>query len=73
MIPQLNKPMPGSAQQCGRVAVLMGGESEEREVSLENGDAVYQALLAAGLEMPDLVLSIVAATLTGEKVHAQVS
>ena len=50
MIPQLNKPISGSAQQCGRVAVLMGGESAEREVSLKSGNAVYQALLAAGAE-----------------------
>ena len=50
MIPQLKKPLPGSAQQCGKVAVLMGGESAEREVSLKSGAAVYQALLAAGVD-----------------------
>jgi D-alanine-D-alanine ligase len=50
MTAQLRKPMPGSALQCGRVAVLMGGESAEREVSLKSGQAVYQALLAAGVD-----------------------
>jgi D-alanine-D-alanine ligase len=50
MITQLQKPAPGTAQRCGRVAVLMGGESAEREVSLKSGEAVYRALLAAGVD-----------------------
>ena len=33
----------------GRVAVLFGGKSAEREVSLKSGNAVLQALLAAGV------------------------
>jgi len=33
----------------GKVAVLCGGPSNEREISLRSGDSVYKALLAAGL------------------------
>jgi D-alanine-D-alanine ligase len=50
MITQLQKPAPGTAERCGRVAVLMGGESAERAVSLNSGEAVYRALLAAGVD-----------------------
>jgi len=50
MITKLQKPAPGTAERCGRVAVLMGGESAEREVSLKSGEAVYHALLAAGVD-----------------------
>ena len=50
MIRQLQKPAADTAALCGRVAVLMGGDSAEREVSLKSGDAVYQALLAAGVD-----------------------
>lgn len=46
----LSKPAPDSAAKCGRVAVLMGGQSAEREVSLKSGNAVYEALLAAGVD-----------------------
>jgi D-alanine-D-alanine ligase len=46
----LQKPAADSAAKCGRVAVLMGGDSAEREVSLKSGNAVYQALLAAGVD-----------------------
>ncbi len=46
----LGKPAADSAARCGRVAVLMGGDSAEREVSLNSGNAVYQALLAAGVD-----------------------
>ncbi len=46
----LQKPSPETAAKCGKVAVLMGGQSAEREVSLKSGDAVYQALLAAGVD-----------------------
>lgn len=35
--------------QLGRVAVLMGGTSAEREVSLNSGQAVLNALMAAGV------------------------
>lgn len=47
---QLHEAAPGTAARCGRVAVLMGGESAEREVSLKSGNAVYQALLEAGVD-----------------------
>jgi len=46
----LSKPAAGTAEKCGRVAVLMGGDSAEREVSLNSGNAVYQALLEAGVD-----------------------
>jgi len=45
----LQRPAADSAAKCGRVAVLMGGDSAEREVSLNSGNAVYQALLEAGV------------------------
>ena len=38
------------ASDFGKVAVLMGGESAEREISLESGKAVYQALCSAGID-----------------------
>jgi D-alanine-D-alanine ligase len=37
-------------QQFGKVAVLMGGNSGEREVSLKSGSAVLTALLAQGVD-----------------------
>ncbi|MCW8196534.1 D-alanine--D-alanine ligase [Proteobacteria bacterium 005FR1] len=37
-------------QQLGRVAVLFGGDSAEREVSLQSGTAVLNALLAANVD-----------------------
>jgi D-alanine-D-alanine ligase len=37
-------------QAFGRVAVLFGGKSAEREVSLKSGNAVLQALQAAGVD-----------------------
>ena len=47
---QISKPSPKSARACGRVAVLLGGDSAEREVSLKSGNAVYQALIEAGVD-----------------------
>ena len=41
----LQKPAADAAAKFGRVAVLMGGDSAEREVSLNSGKAVHQALL----------------------------
>lgn len=38
------------ARAAGRVGVLMGGRSAEREVSLKSGQAVLAALVAAGVE-----------------------
>ena len=35
---------------AGRVGVLMGGNSAEREVSLTSGNAVLQALLEGGVD-----------------------
>lgn len=37
-------------KQFGRVAVLYGGDSAEREVSLNSGAAVYEALCGAGVD-----------------------
>lgn len=36
---------------CGRVAVLFGGQSAEREISLQSGDAVVRALSEAGVDV----------------------
>ena len=47
---RLEKPAADTVSRCGKVAVLMGGDSAEREVSLNSGNAVYQALLAAGVD-----------------------
>ena len=46
----LQKASADAAVKCGRVAVLMGGDSAEREVSLKSGNAVYRALLDAGVD-----------------------
>ncbi len=48
-----NELMPAAdlAQRCGRVAVLMGGDSAEREVSLTSGKFVLQALQDAGVDV----------------------
>jgi len=54
---QLVKPDAAAAARCGRVAVLMGGNSAEREVSLNSGKAVHQALLAAGVDAIPLDLN----------------
>ncbi len=42
--------MTVSAERFGRVAVLMGGWSAEREISLQSGKAVLEALLAEGVD-----------------------
>jgi len=39
-----------TASKFGRVAVLMGGRSSEREISLQSGQAVLEALLAQGVD-----------------------
>ena len=39
-----------SEPEFGKVAVLMGGQSAEREISLQSGRAVLQALQAAGID-----------------------
>ncbi len=38
------------ASEFGKVAVLMGGQSAERSISLESGQAVYAALCNAGID-----------------------
>ena len=40
----------GDAADFGRVAVMLGGDSSEREVSLDTGAAVLEALLARGID-----------------------
>lgn len=40
-----------SRGQYGRIGVLMGGPSSEREISLKSGNAVYEALKQSGLEV----------------------
>ena len=47
---RLAKPDASLITRFGRVGVLMGGESAEREVSLKSGRAVHQALLEAGVD-----------------------
>lgn len=42
--------MPDLKQQFGKVAVLMGGWSAERDVSLQSGNAVLNGLLEAGVD-----------------------
>ncbi|MCP4431262.1 MAG: D-alanine--D-alanine ligase [Gammaproteobacteria bacterium] len=43
-------PDPASAALCGKVAVLLGGTSAEREVSLKSGNAVFAGLIEAGVD-----------------------
>lgn len=47
----------------GKVAVLMGGSAAEREISLNSGNAVYQALLRKGVDA-------VAVDVTGSPIDA---
>ncbi|NVK21011.1 MAG: D-alanine--D-alanine ligase [Kangiellaceae bacterium] len=41
---------PEQAEQFGKVAVLLGGSSAEREISLKTGNAVLKGLQAAGVD-----------------------
>ena len=41
---------PKLSQKLGKVAVLLGGNSAERDVSLKSGDAILNALLNAGVD-----------------------
>ncbi len=43
-------PRVDSAEQFGKVAVLMGGDSAEREISLMSGQAVLEALVRKGID-----------------------
>ena len=45
----MNRPVADPGR-FGRVAVLMGGESAEREISLRSGGAVLEALQSAGVD-----------------------
>jgi D-alanine-D-alanine ligase len=47
---QLDKKIEPVAKKFGKVAVLMGGRSGEREVSLKSGTAVLKALQAQGVD-----------------------
>ena len=75
MIPQLNKPMPGSAQHCGRVDLTMDRQHRPWIIEVNtipgmtDHSLIPMAGRAAGLKTPDLVLSILAATLNGDQVH----
>lgn len=40
-----------AAKKFGRVAVFLGGRSHERSISLRSGEAVYQALKSAGVDV----------------------
>lgn len=42
--------IPLSDRECGKVAVMFGGESAEREISLASGQAVLKALQGAGID-----------------------
>jgi D-alanine-D-alanine ligase len=44
------KPSIQSVENNGRVAVLMGGTSAERDISLMSGNAVYEALINIGVD-----------------------
>ncbi len=46
----MNKPASAKSADFGKVAVLMGGHSAEREISLQSGNAVLHALQAAGVD-----------------------
>jgi len=52
-----------NAAEFGKVAVLLGGSAAEREISLNSGNAVYQALKAQGID-------VVAIDVTGSPIDA---
>lgn len=43
------------AKEAGRVGVLMGGQSAERDISLKSGEMIFQALLRAGVNAVKLL------------------
>ena len=47
-----------SAAEFGRVAVLMGGRSAEREISLKSGHAVLAALVEQGVDAHKIDVSL---------------
>ena len=48
--PQAYQAAPDLVRALGRVAVFMGGDSAERDVSLKSGKAVLAALVSAGVD-----------------------
>ena len=46
--------MVGQAEQFGKIGVLMGGPSSEREISLKSGHAVFDALAQLGLDVASI-------------------
>ncbi|MDD2737308.1 MAG: D-alanine--D-alanine ligase [Methylomonas lenta] len=52
-----------NAADFGKVAVLMGGSAAEREISLNSGNAVYQALKTQGVD-------VIAVDVTGSPIKA---
>ena len=46
----MNKTRENLRKKFGRIGILMGGDSPEREISLKSGTAVYQALKKEGAE-----------------------
>jgi D-alanine-D-alanine ligase len=58
----------GSEQAFGRVAVLLGGQSAEREISLKSGNAVLDALRRRGVEATavDVGNDVISRLLSGE-------
>jgi D-alanine-D-alanine ligase len=60
----MNQPNPLDPQSFGKVAVLMGGWSAERQVSLWSGEAVLSALKSAGVDAhsvdatPEILLNL---------------
>jgi D-alanine-D-alanine ligase len=45
------KPQATSIEKFGKIGVLMGGPSTEREISLNSGKAVYESLKQSGLQV----------------------
>jgi len=61
------KQFSGSAKDFGRVAVLMGGNSAEREISLQSGNAILRGLRennieAVAIDVDEKILSILSNT-----------
>ncbi|MFH1856253.1 MAG: D-alanine--D-alanine ligase [Candidatus Omnitrophota bacterium] len=47
----MNKNNQSLKQKFGRIGVLMGGDSSEREISLKSGEAVYNSLKENGMDV----------------------
>lgn len=55
MTPYKRRDISRTVADAGRVAVLMGGHSGEREISLKSGQSVLDALLRAGVDARPLI------------------